>query len=52
MVVLGSLSIIHLPQQTILKGTMLKKIPFINMMREEGLPIFQKWEAKGDKIDY
>ncbi|GGW92197.1 nucleoside deaminase [Salegentibacter mishustinae] len=29
-----------------------RKIPFINMMREEGLPIFQKWEAKGDKIDY
>ncbi|MBE7640682.1 MULTISPECIES: nucleoside deaminase [Salegentibacter] len=29
-----------------------RKIPFINMMREEGLPVFQKWEAKGDKIDY
>ena len=29
-----------------------RKIPFINMMREEGLPVFQKWEAKVDKIDY
>ncbi len=29
-----------------------RKIPFINMMREEGLPVFQKWEAKEDRIDY
>ncbi|WP_037317341.1 nucleoside deaminase [Salegentibacter sp. Hel_I_6] len=29
-----------------------RKIPFENLMREEGLPVFQKWEAKGDRIDY
>ncbi len=29
-----------------------RKIPFINMMREEGLPVFQKWERKGDRVDY
>ncbi|APS38464.1 MULTISPECIES: nucleoside deaminase [Salegentibacter] len=29
-----------------------RKIPFENLMREEGLPIFQKWEAKGDRVDY
>ncbi|MBZ9731489.1 nucleoside deaminase [Salegentibacter sp. JZCK2] len=29
-----------------------RKIPFENLMREEGLPVFEKWEAKGDRIDY
>jgi len=29
-----------------------RKIPFENLMREEGLPVFQKWEAKGDRVDY
>lgn len=29
-----------------------RKIPFQNLMREEGLPVFEKWEAKGDRIDY
>ncbi|MBO2543981.1 nucleoside deaminase [Salegentibacter sp. BDJ18] len=29
-----------------------RKIPFKNLMREEGLPVFQKWEAKGDRVDY
>ena len=29
-----------------------RKVPFENLMREEGLPVFQKWEAKGDRVDY
>jgi hypothetical protein len=29
-----------------------RKIPFVNLLREEGLPVFQKWEAKGNRIDY
>lgn len=29
-----------------------RKIPFINIMREEGLPVFEKWERKGNRIDY
>lgn len=29
-----------------------RKIPFFNMMREEGLPIFEKWVTKRDRIDY
>lgn len=29
-----------------------RKIPFENLMRDKGLPVFQKWEAKGDRIDY
>jgi tRNA(Arg) A34 adenosine deaminase TadA len=29
-----------------------RKIPFVNMMREEGLPVFEKWEEKGNRINY
>lgn len=29
-----------------------RKIPFENLMRAEGLPVFQKWEVKGDRVDY
>jgi guanine deaminase len=29
-----------------------RKIPFIQMMREEALACFQEWKAKTDRIDY
>lgn len=29
-----------------------RKIPFVNMMREEGLPVFEKWDRKENRIDY
>ena len=29
-----------------------RKVPFVNILREEGLPVFEKWDQKENRIDY
>ncbi|ADF52228.1 MAG: nucleoside deaminase [Zunongwangia sp.] len=29
-----------------------RKVPFVNILREEGLPVFEKWDRKENRIDY